>query len=148
MNKEKIDALLAELGGSSLDRESDAIEQLRGLGNKLSSLLLDKYRSSRKWGARCACVYYSFRYVREVNDSFRLGIEALSDKSKVVRFRACELLAYSLRKDAIPPLRELERSAKDDETIENAHAAIDAIENQNINYFVDRDHSGQIIWNV
>lgn len=147
MDVKTLEDLLNSLDGSGSDQEFQAVHELRKLGDILPSLLLKQYRSSKKWQARCSCVYHSIRYSRRVDDSVRLGIEALSDKSKVVRYRACMLLAYSLNKEAIPALRELELRENDKKTREDAHAAIEAIENQNADYFVDRDHSGKVSLN-
>lgn len=139
--------LLDNIDGSGSDQEYTAIAELRKLGDELPTLLLKKYKSSRKWQVRSSCVYHSIRYSRSVQDAVQLGLEALSDKSKVVRYRACMLLAYSLRKEAIPYLEELKKSS-DSETLSNANAAIDAIIHQNSNYFIDRDHSGKMTLTV
>lgn len=144
MRNEVIDILLGKLDSSSSDQRHQAIAELIKLGVSLPPLLLEKYRSSKKWQTRCSCVYHAIRYSRDDENTFQLGIEALSDKSKVVRYRACMLLACSLKKDALSALRELASRSSDRETQANAHAAIDAIENQNTNYFVDRDHSGKV----
>jgi hypothetical protein len=37
----------------------------------------------------------------------RLGLQALRDRSWVVRYRACMLVAYALRPDALASLRPL-----------------------------------------
>lgn len=145
MNDTTLETLLNNLDGSGSDQEIHAVRELGKLvGSALPALLLKKYRVSKKWQARSSCVYHSIRYARDVEESVQLGIEALSDKSKVVRYRACMLLACSLSKNAVSFLKELELRASDSETQANAHAAIDAIENQNTNYFVDRDHSGKV----
>lgn len=143
MNDEILENLLDILGGN-LDKEYEAIQELKKLDIPLPSILLKKYLVSKKWQTRCSCVYFSIPYAREVDDAVQLGIEALFDRSKVVRYRACMLLACSLNKNALAVLRELELKANDKETIENAKAAIDAIEHQNTNWFVDRSHSGKI----
>ncbi|WP_347989510.1 hypothetical protein [Methylomonas sp. AM2-LC] len=145
MNNTTLEVLLNNLDGSGSDIEINAIRELRKLvGSGLPALLLNKYRVSKKWQVRSSCVYHSICYARDVEESVQLGIEALSDKSKVVRYRACMLLACSLNKNAISVLKELELLASDSETQANAHAAIDAIENQNTNYFVDRNHTGKV----
>jgi len=144
MDKETIEALLSKLDGTGSDREYQAVKDLRSLGARLPGLLLEKYRRSKKWQVRSAFVYQAVRYANEVEDAYQLGLEALVDRSKVVRYQACALLANSLRKDAIPALEEMALNVTDSESVENARAAIDAIENQNVNYFVDRDHSGKM----
>jgi hypothetical protein len=53
------------------------------------------------------------------------------------------LLAFSLRRDALPELREVLRELRGKAGHEYVAAAIDAIEHQNHNFFVDRAHSGK-----
>jgi hypothetical protein len=64
-----------------------------------------------------------------------------------VRYRGCCILAYSLRRDAVPALQQL-LSHSDTKTADDAMAAIDAIKHRNHHYFVDRDHSGRMFWEV
>jgi hypothetical protein len=61
----------------------------------------------------------------------------------MVRYRAAMLLAFSLRRDALPELRKVLWSLEGQAGHEHVAAAIDAIEHQNQNFFVDRDHSGK-----
>ena len=79
---------------------------------------------------------------RDGEAAFRLGLRALGDRSYMVRYRACMVLAYSLRPAAFPALEAL-RSHADARTREDAERAIDAFVHRNHHYFVDRDHSGQ-----
>ena len=74
-------------------------------------------------------------------------IEALSDKATLVRYRACGLLACSLRPDALRHLRSL-LTHPDERTVADARTAMDAISGRNHSYFVDRDHSGRSFWQV
>lgn len=136
--------LLNELDGSGSDKEFNAIKQLRQLGDELPKLLLEKYRAAKKWGERSSCVYHSIRYARCSSAAIKLGIEALSDRSRIVRYRACMLLACSLDKAVLPDLINKVGAIKDDETLRDLRAAIDAIENENSDYFVDREHSGKV----
>jgi hypothetical protein len=57
------------------------------------------------------------------------------------------LLAYSLRYEAISHLEEL-LSSREARTIADAHAAIDAIDQQNHHFFIDRNHSGRVFLRV
>jgi hypothetical protein len=141
-------ALLAYIDGSGSEQEHAAMQKLKKLDNELPNLLLRKYRTAKEWKVRTSCVYYSIPYAREVEDAVALGVEALVDRSKVVRFRACMLLAYSLKKQALPALEKARKNTKDDETLKNLDAAIDAILNQNSNYFVDRKHSGKMFFSI
>jgi hypothetical protein len=65
-----------------------------------------------------------------------------------LRDRACGVLAYSLRKDALPVLRPLLRAA-DEVTREAAEGAVDAITHQNHSLYWGRDAlRGQTFWVV
>jgi hypothetical protein len=107
--------------------------------------LLEKYKRSGKLGQRASCVYHATKYAKANAAAYQLGLEALRDKSTVVRYRACLLLAVAQRREAIPSLRALVTSnlSRDD-----ALAAIYALEHRNHHYFVDREHSGKVTLNV
>lgn len=77
-----------------------------------------------------------------------LEISALKDRSAAVRFAACKLLAVSLDTKAIVPLKDALCEGKYPKSAEDIRAALDAIEQQNHNLFLDRDHSGKITLNV
>ena len=143
-----IPVLLEKLDGSGSDAEYRAINKLRKLGDDLPALLLKKYTNSKKWGERVSCIYHSIRYARNVDDALKLGVAALNDKSKAVRYRACMLLAYSLKQEVIPALEQAKAATDNEETLKDINAAIDAIKHQNSNYFVDRTHSGTVTFNV
>ena len=136
-------SMLAFLDGSGSEVERSAIALLRQRSD-LPQLLLGKYKLSRRWGARAACVYYSLPYARESSFALELGVTALGDKSKVVRYRATMLLAFAQSPEALGPLRALiDRGL----SVEDARAAMDAIKSKNHHYFVDREHSGNTTMN-
>nr|WP_315481626.1 HEAT repeat domain-containing protein [uncultured Undibacterium sp.] len=120
---------------------------LRPLGVGILPYFLEYYPKMRKSQGRVTLLFHSIKWARESEDAFQLGIAALRDRATLVRYRACMLLAYSQRKDAIPHLSQLLKH-EDPETVNDAQAAIDAIENRNHHYFVDRNHSGTIMWHV
>jgi hypothetical protein len=130
----------------SLDAET-AWAQLRPLGIDVVPHLANFYPRARKWQGRAWLIYQAIRYSRVSEDAFQLGLNALNDKSSVVRYRACSLCAYSLRHEAIPVLKTL-LSHQDQKTVADTRAAIDAIQHQNHNYFHDRTHSEQVLWEV
>jgi hypothetical protein len=66
------DALLAKLDGSGSDAEWNAIAQLRKL-HDFPDLLVAKYRESKHYGARAACVYHSLRYATKNEAAFQLS---------------------------------------------------------------------------
>ncbi len=144
----ELEKLLDSVDGSGSDHEYEAIEKLRMHPDKLPSLLLEKYKMARKAKIRSACVHYATRYAKDNQVAFDLGIIALGDKSKHTRHLACLLLSWSLRTDALSKLEEAELSCNNEETLEDIRAAIDAIQNQNSDYFVDREHSGMVTLNV
>ncbi len=145
MNKTEIASKLSCLDGRGSDREYDAVKSLSSLGERFSELLLEKYRCSRKWGERSSCVYHAIKLAISDEAAYQLGMEALRDKSKHVRYRACMLLAVAQNKKALGELRGLLRNSA---SSEDAKAAIDAIENHNHHYFIDRNHSGMVTLNV
>lgn len=104
-------------------------------------------RNRVRGGHALAAYFFAIHDARENEDAVQLGIAALNDRSRVVRHRACSLLAYSLRDDALPYLRQL-LMHHDPSTKEDARAAIDAIEHRNHNWFVDREHTGRLTWTV
>jgi hypothetical protein len=136
--------LLDRLDGSGSDAAWAAIAELRHRTD-LPELLLGKYRQSRRWSERAACVYCALPYARESSVALELGLLALDDKSKQVRYRATMLLAYAQRREALGPLRKLLGQGR---SAEDASAAIDAIESKNHHYFVDREHSGMMTMNI
>jgi hypothetical protein len=73
-----------------------------------------------------------------------LGREAIRDKSKIVRYRGCMLLAYSQRKDVLSDLKGALQALGKGPGTDDPSAAIDAIESGNHHYFVDRTHSGKL----
>ena len=147
MTEERIQELLSQLeAASSLDREKAWIE-LKPLGESVVPYLAKAYARMKKREGRIECVFHSLRFARTSESSFQLGIAALKDRATLVRYRACGLLAYSLRSDAIPYLNQL-LDHDDAPTVADARAAIDAIKNQNHHYFVDRGHSGSSFWEV
>lgn len=126
------------------DQEFNVIGELNKFGVRIPSVLLDRYRTEKKWQTRRSCVYHAIGYAKDDIDAVQLGIEALSDKSKVVRYQACLLLSFSLKKEALPALHKVKLTISDGETLANVDATIDAIENQNTNFFADRQHTGKI----
>lgn len=137
-------SMLDCLDGSGSEVERSAVAVLRQRSD-LPKLLLGKYKLSRRWGERAACVYYSLPYARESSFALELGVAALGDKSKGVRYRATMLLAFAQNPEALGPLRTLIDKGL---SVEDARAAMDAIESRNHHYFVDREHSGKMTLNI
>jgi hypothetical protein len=146
MTPRRIQALLDAIDGSGSRPEALAARKLRKTRQGLAYWLLHRYRTSSSWKARRACVYFAVASARTSEDALTLGLEAILDRSKYVRRRAFELLAWTQRKEAIPALQELlgnvEAGGFD---VADAHAAMDAIENQNRHFFLDREHTGKVL---
>ena len=147
MKDSNLRSVLSRLGDSNPDVNRRAIRELEKLKADLPKVLLAYYRESNAWRARVSCVFFAVPYGRLNEDAFQLGIEALKDKSRIVRYRACSLLAYSLRDRALPHLRAL-LSHSDQATVEDARSAIDSIEHKNHHWFMDREHTGRLKWTV
>ena len=143
----EIREIIGKLNTSLTRDEEDAWTQLRALGPAVVPYLAEAYSQFNKWQGRASLVFHSVRYARTSEEAFQLGIAALKDKSTIVRYRACSLLAYSLRDDALAYLRAASGHS-DQKTAEDATAAMDAIKNKNHHHFVDRRHSGNSFWVV
>lgn len=145
----ELSALVDDLDGSGSENEWRAVKRLReALQCDLPKVLLARYQSQKSWKPRSSYVYHATRYARESDAAVELGKLATSDRSKVVRYRACKLLAYSLRRELLPFLSKLLSDTSDQTTRGDIEAAMDAIATQNHNYFVDRDHSGKVRMNI
>jgi hypothetical protein len=147
MNEEEIRVLVKALDTSNARQEEETWSQLKPLGQAIVPYLAEYYPLAKRWQCRAALIFHSLRFARTSDTAFQLGITALNDRARVVRYRACGLLAYSLRKEAILYLRPLLKH-EDSNTVEDATAAIDAIQQQNHHYFVDRTKTGRAFWQV
>jgi hypothetical protein len=147
MNKQEIISLVKRLDTASSLEQETAWAKLRPLQEQVVPYLLEAYPTTRRWQGRVALVFHSIRFARTSEAAFQLGLIACEDKAAPVRYRACGLLAYSLRVEAIPHLEALLKR-REKKTVADAAAAIDAIEKRNHHYFVDRNHTGRIFWQV
>jgi len=142
----EIRRLVGEIAAGTSSAET-AWEALRVLGADVAPYLLEAYPRARRWQGRTALVFHAIRFARVSEAAYALGQQALRDKSYMARYRACMVLAYSLRADAIPALSALLEHI-DTRTREDAARAIDAIQHGNHHYFVDTSHSGRSFWVV
>jgi hypothetical protein len=146
LSETEIRRLVGEIAVSSPAAES-AWQALRPLGPAVAPYLLEAYADAKRWQGRTSLVFHAIRFARVSEAAYALGLEALADRSYMVRYRACMVLAYSLRTDAIPALQPLLQHA-DARTREDAARALDAIHHQNHHFFVDHTHSGRSYWVV
>jgi hypothetical protein len=145
---EEIGRIAIALDGSGSEAERAAVKRLRVmLQDEFSKFLLEIFKKSKDWRRRSSCIYYCFRDAQTNRFAKEIGIEGLNDRSKNVRYRACQLLAYSQDRNLIPRL-ELSRSKIKSDSLADLEASIDAILNQNQNYFKDRQHSGKIFMDI
>jgi hypothetical protein len=147
MTPDEIREQVRRLDTTAVRQEEEAWGRLRELGASVVPYLAEGYPSFRRWQGRASLLFHCIRHARASEEAFRLGLLALADKATQVRHRACGLLAYSQRPEALPGLRALLDHA-DSRTVADAKAAIDAITHRNHHYFVDRDHSGRAFWQV
>jgi hypothetical protein len=145
MDEDRVRDLVRQLDTTRVTDTESAWGELRDLGEALLPYLVEAYPSMKRWQGRVALVYYAIPYARTNRAAFELGLAALTDRATLVRYRACMLLAYSLDPEAIPSLERL-LSHPDAKTVDDARAAIDAIEFQNHHYFLDRHHTGRLRW--
>jgi hypothetical protein len=139
-----IQTLLCVINGTGSDKEYEAVRRLRNeIGEDFPKLMLEHYNVSKLRGARAACIFFSFPYARLNPYAKKLGLKGISDNSKIVRYRAFQLLAYSQDKSLLNEMEKL-RSNVAKESLPDFDAAADAISNQNQNYFKDREHTGKI----
>ena len=111
-------------------------------------LLREAFPHTKRMEARITMVYEATFFARVSEDAFQLGLLGLRDRSKHVRDRACGVLAYSLRADALPALRPLLR-ADDEVTRQAAEGAVEAIKHQNHHLYWDQGGPrGQTFWVV
>ncbi|MCE9545112.1 MAG: hypothetical protein K8T25_06295 [Planctomycetia bacterium] len=147
MVETQIRALVRQLDTKDRAVEEAAWAQLRPLGAAVVPYLAEFYSNAKKLEGRRAILFYAIKHARTTEAAFQLGVAGLGDRASVVRYRACGLLAYSLRHDALSYLEAL-LTHQDRKTAEDARAAIDAIKCNNHHYFVDREHTGQMFWEV
>ena len=146
LGDDEIRRLVGEIAAASSSAET-AWQRLRELGPTVAPYLLEAYHGAKRWQGRTALVFHTIRFARVSDAAYTLGCQALGDKSYMVRYRACMVLAYSLRAEAIPALEVLLQHT-DARTREDAARAVDAIRHQNHHYFVDTQHSGRSFWVV
>lgn len=145
MDEQRIRELVLQFNTTKFGQIEAAWEKLHGLGEAAVPFLLEAYPKVKRWQGRACLVFYSIPFARTSPQALELGLSAVHDRATIVRYRACMLLAYSLDREALPTLEQA-LSHHDPKTVEDARAAIDAIEHQNHHYFVDRDHTGRLRW--
>ncbi|MGI8979461.1 MAG: hypothetical protein ACR2FY_09560 [Pirellulaceae bacterium] len=147
MENGKIRDLVASFDTKDNSVRESAWQQLRELDEQVVPFFEEFFSRARRLEARRDIAFHCIGFARTNETAFRIGLTAIADKSSIVRYRGCCILAYSLRPEAVEPLKKL-LVHSDTKTVADATAAIDAIENQNHHLFMDRSHSGRTFWKV
>jgi hypothetical protein len=105
-------------------------------------LVLEQYRQTRHWQGRASQVYQATGFAPYHEAAVELGIEALTDRSLNVRYRACGLLAYGGHAEAVPYLTRLAREG-DERTARYARAALEAVASRDMSRFLAQDEPGR-----
>lgn len=140
--------LVTVLATARTEAEADAAwTALRPLGEGVVPFLAAAYPTASRQQGRVRLVFHSIRYARTSQAAFDLGMKAVNDRATLVRHRACQLLAYSLRRDAVAALEAALRHP-DRETVDDARAALRAIAAGDHHRFVDPTGTGRVRWVV
>ncbi len=110
---------------------------LSQFGPSIIPFCIARFSRTSRAPIRSDLLRFLIRYAKTSDEVCDFGIRALNDRSKVVRESACALLAYSGKRRALEPLRDLSlksKQGKDDPALR----AIDAIEHSDHNRFYPR----------
>ncbi len=143
MSESEIVRLIEATDEKNFTPSEDAREELVKYGPDVLPYFLEHYPRLRTWRGRTALVYTAMKFSRVSPMARELGRMALADRSGQVRYFACMLLAVSLDRDSLPALRSA-LDHPDPRTVEDARAAIDAIEHGDHNLFLSRGHTGKV----
>lgn len=123
--------------------------RLQALGpERWPHALVDWYEQAHRAEDRHSCVYEALFHARDSAVARELGLTALNDRAYSVRWRAHQLLAYSLDRSVLPKLKDALTSEARPELRDSLKAAITAIEAQNHNLYKDRQGRGNVRWVV
>lgn len=142
----QLQKLLESFTGTGSEAERRAVRLLQtSLHSNFPAQMLEIYRAATRYQVRLCCVFYSLPYCRWSADTLQLGIDATRDKSKFVRYRAYELLAYSQKEEAAKYINALIAAiSKEEIKDEDLKACHLALSRKNFNCFMDRTCSGMV----
>ena len=96
---------LKQITGKGTDTDFEVARELRQLfGTEFPTVMRVLYQTSSKLGARAAAIYFSFSFASTSRAAREMALEALADKSGIVRYRACQLLAFGQDKSLLPQM--------------------------------------------
>lgn len=145
-DRQRIEALYGLVDRPGTDQTLDALVELIDiLGSDFPKFVFENYANMRHAHKRVSFIDQCSKFARKSCDALKLATIALNDRSKEVRLSALATLAYSLSRTVLRDLNAALETAKEVEKAD-IRAAIDAIECQNHNFFMDRDHSGLVTW--
>src|SRR5262245_19017170 len=130
MHDDDLRALVASFDSKDSSVRDAVWQPLRDLGERPFPLFEQLFQQAKQKDVRRDIAYHAIRHARTCESAFRIGLAAIADRATIVRYRGCGVLAYSLRRDALPALRAL-LNHSDAKTVEDAKAAIDAIDSRN-----------------
>lgn len=136
MTEDKVYELIKNLDTEKLSEQEKYWSEIKKLDIDIPRYFLEVYPIFKKWQGRVRLVFSCIEYARSNESAFQLGIKAINDKATLVRYRGACILAYSLREDAIPYLKNNLKHS-DEETQKDAERAIRAIKNQNHHIFME-----------
>jgi hypothetical protein len=113
----------------------------------LLPLMISACAPLKSWKARKTLLFYLLPHARDYPALVDLALALVNDRARMVREEALGIIAYSLEVRALAPLRQ-HLDHPDPETRAAVIAAIEAIERQDHNLFLDRDHTGNVQWLV
>lgn len=123
--------------------------RLKALGpERWPQALLERYKSARHWQDRHSCVFAAIQEARDSEIARKLGRLALGDRSSTVRWRAHQVLAYSLDRSALPHLADALKAEKRADLKDSLTAAIKAIKEGDHNLYVNREGWDDVGWDV
>lgn len=147
--KEEAKAVLAKMTSLTLEKKLESNQKIMNLLNeKYPEFVLEMFNDIRHAPVRDLFICSMLHFVRHSEVAVNVAVIGLKDKSMTVRYNAAAALAYSLDPSVIPILEAATKKEPKNENRMTYEAAIDAIEHQNHNFFVDRDHSGMVTWEV
>src|SRR5689334_3139166 len=104
MDEAEIERVVQSFNTSNVAVRDAAWQRLRDTGEQFLPWFEQLFGIAKRSEVRRDIAFHSIKFARKNEHAFRIGVKALSDRSSIVRYRGCCILAYSLRSDALPML--------------------------------------------
>lgn len=144
LNSDLVKELLDHKSESVASANDIKLQQQYGLDN-IYQFYIEAFYKIKNFSGRMLIAYWLVRYAREDCDVVKMAIHGLTDRAYIVRSHCCSILAYACKEDTKPYLKALLESS-DHRTVEDATAALNAIEQKNHHLWVDRRNTGKSFW--